>query len=300
MVAFDNVSKRFGSFAAVDHISFAIKEGEVVGFVGANGAGKTTAISMLLGFLTASEGEVRIDGQRVTPANAHRFHGGIGYAAGDMQLPPQLTGRQYLKFVLSQAAGDHQARYEDLQQRFTPQLDKKISELSRGNKQKIALVAAFVTEPKMLVLDEPTSGLDPGMQEVFLSSIREYRKQGGTVFMSSHYLGEITDVCSRVLLMKNGRILEDIATDELLKMNGKVVRIMTGDGTIRPPKAAEEVEMSRQGTSTTLSFVFKGAPGDLQRWLAGVKLLEDLEVSEYNLEGAFRSLYETEVRGKRQ
>lgn len=296
MIVFDGVSKRFGSLVAVEDMTFSIQKGEVVGFVGANGAGKTTAIGMLLGFLSSTRGQIRINNQLVTTANAHRFHDKIGYAAGDMELPAHLTGRQYLQFVLHQARGDHQARYEELQRRFSPQLDKKIANLSRGNKQKIALVAAFVTEPELLVLDEPTSGLDPGMQEVFLKSILEYRHSGGTVFMSSHYLSEVTDVCSRVLMMKSGRLIEDISTTELLKAGGKTVRIVSADRGVKPPKGAENVEIARRGEAVELTFVFKDSPGSLQRWLASVKQLRDIEITEFSLEGAFHSLYEPESK----
>lgn len=296
IVAFKNVSKQFDSFVAVEKMTFAIEKGEVVGFVGANGAGKTTTISMLLGFLSPSEGQININGQQVTTRNAHSFHSAIGYAAGDMELPGHLTGKQYLEFVLYQSKGDHQTQYKNLQQRFSPELDKKIADLSRGNKQKIALVAALVVEPEMLILDEPTSGLDPRMQEVFLDTIREYQKQGGTVLMSSHYLSEITDVCSRILLIKNGRLLEDVATNDLLKMNGKTVRVVTGRDTIKPPKGAEEIQVTKEGKQTKLSFVFKGKVSDLQAWLGMVGILTDIEITEYNLEGAFRSLYETEAK----
>ncbi len=289
-----SVTKRFGKFSAVKDMSISVPVGQIVGFVGANGAGKTTAISMMLGFLRATEGSIELFGSSILPANSHKSHRQIGYAAGDMELPGQLTGKQYLTFLRSQRKGSTDEQYDELLRRFSPQLTKKIHTLSRGNKQKIALVAAFLGEPDLVVLDEPTSGLDPVMQETFLSIVREYREKGKTVFMSSHYLQEVMDVCDRVILMSNGRVVEDMLTSELLKMGGKHVRVQTGYKATKPPKGAESIEKTDIETGIALQFVYKADMGELQRWLAAVKQLQDIEVSEYNLENAFKSLYEAE------
>lgn len=287
-------TKNFGSTVALNQISFKVTKGEIVGFVGANGAGKTTTISTILGFIGVTSGSVELFGETVLPASAHKLHDRIGYAAGDMELPPKLTGHQYLSFVLSQSKADHKERYEDLCKRFKPQLEKKIGDLSRGNKQKVALIAALVTDPELLILDEPTSGLDPVMQDVFLQLVRETQLAGKTVFMSSHYLNEVADVCSRVILMRNGVIIEDISAKELLEKSGKFVRIETGYKATRPPKEATEVTAKEARGVTTLSFIFKGEAAEIQRWIASVKQLQDVEITEYNLEGAFKSMYESE------
>lgn len=280
---------------AVDNVTLTVMPGEVVGFVGANGAGKTTTISMLLGFLNASRGEVTLFGSAVRPSNAHVSHRRIGYASGDMELPSQLTGRQYLGFLRHQSSSGSDELYESLLQRFTPQLDKKIHALSRGNKQKIALTAAFLNDPDLILLDEPTSGLDPVMQETFLDMIRDCQKQGKTVFMSSHYLQEVMEVCDRVVLMSNGRMMQDIQTFQLSAQGGKQVHITTGYRSTKPPQHAQSVETELQNDMLTLRFVYKGDMGELQRWLAAVKQLQDVEISEYDLEEAFKSLYQPEV-----
>ena len=290
-----SVTKRFGRFKAVHDVSFVVPEGQIVGFVGANGAGKTTTINMLMGFIAQSEGDIRVLGQVVTPQRAHRIHRRVGYAAGDMELPGGLTGEQYLDFLLSQSKGDHTDTTAMLLKRFKPQLDKKIRSLSRGNKQKIALVAAFAADPDVIILDEPTSGLDPVMQETFLEYIRELKAAGKTVFMSSHYLQEVMEVCDRVMLMSHGRIVSDLTKEELLKRSGKHVTVRSGYAHTKPPRDAESVETINKDGLYTVSFVYKGEIEQLQRWLAGVKKLQDVEVSEYNLEGAFSSLYEAET-----
>jgi len=296
VIQLKHVTKQWGSLAALNDVSFKVQSGEIVGFVGANGAGKTTTISAILGFIGATVGTVELFGEKVEPQSAHKLHNRIGYAAGDMELPAKLTARQYFSFLLHQSDGDYADQYKELVQRFKPELGKKIGTLSRGNKQKIALIAAFMTDPDVVILDEPTSGLDPVMQEAFLGLVRDLRARGKTIFMSSHYLTEVADVCSRVLLMREGVIIQDVSAQQLLKRSGKQVHIVTGYKAIRPPKGASEVKTTTKGTKTTLSFVYNGPADELQPWIASVKQLLDIEITEYNLEGAFKSLYESEEK----
>ena len=268
VISLNAVSKAFDTVMAVETASFEVQRGDVVGFVGANGAGKTTTISMIMGFLGVTSGEVQVFGQAVSTAKSYKAHERIGYASGDMELPAQLTAEQYFRFLLAQYDGDHHKTYKKLVKLFAPQLDKKIHSLSRGNKQKIALIAAFMTDPELIVLDEPTSGLDPHMQEVFLDLVRERSKAGMTIFMSSHYLQEVADVCDRVVLMKDGNIVQDIETKELLASGGKRVTIRTGYKSTMPPKDAESIEHSEEDGLYGLSFVHRGdvqAATDLAR-----------------------------------
>jgi ABC-2 type transport system ATP-binding protein len=291
VISISNVSKKFGRFKAVNDISITIHAGEVVGFVGVNGAGKTTTINMLLGFTSPTHGEIKLFGQKVHPSNAHKSHRNIGYVAGDMELPGRMTGRQYVDFVLSQSDGDHTERYEQLIKAFSPQLDKKIRTLSRGNKQKIALVAAFVTEPSLVILDEPSSGLDPIMQEAFLDLVREEREKGTTVFMSSHYLQEVGEVCSRVMLMKNGALVKDLSSKEIEATSGKHVRVVTKRKVLEPKTRSSDVMRENDDDKHTLTFVYDGPTNLLQKWLSGVVGLIDFDISERTLEAAFRGLY---------
>lgn len=287
-----NITKKFEDFSALSDVSFSVMQGEVVGFVGANGAGKTTTISTILGFISPSAGEVQLFGRPVQAPYAHKTHAKIGYAAGDMTMPERLTGRQFLQFVAHQSARkDIADSLKILEKKFQPQLDKKIATLSRGNKQKIALIAAFMGEPELIILDEPTSGLDPVMQEVFLDLVRGARTRGATVFMSSHYLNEVADVCSRVILMRNGKIVKDVATSELLEQSGKTVRVVTGYGRTLPPKGVSDLLVEKDGDDTIISFVSRLEAKELQLWLASIKQLKDVEVTEYNLAGAFEQMY---------
>jgi len=291
-----SVSKNFGKTKALQNVSFTVSSGEIVGFVGANGAGKSTTIGSILGFIAPSHGEIHVFGQKVLVSNAHKSHARIGYAAGDMEMPKRLTGNQYLRFVRSQTKQHDDALFKDLCNRFKPQLDKKIGDLSRGNKQKIALIGVFINDPQLVILDEPTSGLDPVMQDVFLDLIRDCQKNGTTVFMSSHYLNEVADVCSRVILMRSGEIIEDVSAKELLEKGGKTVRIvMAGQGDTLP-SGATDVQYSKDGEKHVITFSYKGDPKKLIRWISSLTKLYDVEVTEYNLENAFQSMYANEEK----
>lgn len=296
IIAVTNVTKQFSDLLAVNNISFSVKKGEVVGFVGANGAGKTTTINLLLGFTTASEGEVQILGETVTPAKAHLQHRRIGYASGDMELPQNLTAKQYLGLLQSQnRRKNSKTRLAALTEKFQPVLDKPMHQLSRGNKQKIALIVALLPEPDLIILDEPTSGLDPIMQEVFLGCIREEAQKGTTIFMSSHYLNEVADVCSRVILMRGGKIVSDRPAKELFASSGKTVSVVTGYARTTTPRGAVAIKKTKLPDGLLrLSFEWRSDPAKLQQWVAGVKQLQDIEITEYNLDAAFKGMYDGE------
>lgn len=291
----ENLSKHFGSFKAVDTLNVSVARGEVVGFVGPNGAGKTTTINMILGFTRPTTGSVTVLKQTVSTEGAHRQHREMGYASGDMELPARLTGRQYLQLIAGIRGDTFEKRLIELSKRFAPQLDKQIHTLSRGNKQKIALIGAFIASPKLVVLDEPTSGLDPIMQERFMELIREEQQRGTTIFMSSHYLGEIAELCSRILLMQHGKIIEDVAANELLSRGGRMVTVVTSHKRTVAPKGAEHVIKETVDGMLRLQFAWKHEAPPLQVWLAGVKGLVDLEISEYSLESAFQKMYKDET-----
>ncbi len=295
IISVANMTKQFGSLKAVDDASFEVAKGEVVGFVGANGAGKSTTINAMLGFITPTAGKIMLFNQLVSTNSAHIQHARLGYAAGDMELPGTLTGKQYLSFLMHQYGKDVSKRLIELEKILKPQLDKKIGTLSRGNKQKVALIAAFMTKPELVILDEPTSGLDPIMQEVFIELVREEAARGTTIFMSSHYLTEVADVCSRVILMRQGKIIEDLSSDQLLAASGKKVSLITGYKRTQPPKGAlDTIKETDANGNISLEFIWKQPPNELQQWLAGVKQLIDIEITEDSLDGVFKEMYATE------
>lgn len=294
VIQVDHATKRFGDFAAADDVSFSVKAGEIVGFVGENGAGKTTTINMLLGFTSPTRGNIELFGKPVRPSTAHKSHRKIGYASGDMALPEQMTGEQYIRFVLDQSAGDHAKRYDELVAAFKPQLGKKIATLSRGNRQKIALVAAFVTEPELVIFDEPTSGLDPVMQDVFLDAVRDMSARGATVLMSSHYLQEVAEVCTRVLLMKRGRIMENLSAEQLASRGGKVVAVLTKKAVVPPKQNVVDLTNKQDENGHETSFGFTGDPSQLAKWIGGLSGVIDISVTDRTLEQEFRNVYGSE------
>lgn len=294
IVEIKNLSKIYGTTTAVDSASFTVKKGEVVGFVGLNGAGKSTTINMLLGFQKPTSGEVLLFGEKVTLPNAFKSHHKIGYATGDMTLFDTMTGSQYLRFIAKMHKQPPETEtYKKLIHKFSPQLDKKLSTLSRGNRQKIALIGAFMTKPDLIILDEPSSGLDPLMQQHFIELVHQASQDGATIVMSSHYLNEVVDVCSRILLIKNGKIVKDVSQAELIASAGKLVCVATKEK-VKTPKNAENVERSKDDAGHILQFVFKGKIVQLQEWLNTLSYLQDVEINDYSAEAAFADLYKDE------
>lgn len=289
VIEFTNVTKRFKKFTAVDNISLQVNQGEIIGFVGPNGAGKTTTISMLLGFLGASDGSIRLHNTEVLPARAHNQHRTLGYAAGDMALFDNLTGAQYLAYFANQY-GSKEAQAV-LVEALTPKLTVPLKQLSRGNKQKIAIIAALQHQPEVIVLDEPTSGLDPLMQKVFLELILAEKARGATVFMSSHILTEVSEVSDRVIFMREGKIIIDQSMAEVRGKQGKEVTIsgikrLSQDAL---PKGSTDISYD----ASSLSFRFSGEPKMLASWLAKQKYA-DFTVETLTLDKLFEHLYESE------
>lgn len=201
------LSKRYGTSDAVKDLDLDVAPGEVVGYLGPNGAGKTTTIRMLLGLVTPTSGRAEIFGydcQR-QPVAAHRR---LAYVAGEAKLWPSLTGAETLH-LLARVQGRVDAGYqEELVARFGVDPSKKVRALSKGNRQKLILIAALMTRPDLLVLDEPTSGLDPLMEQAFRDCIHEAKDRGQAVLLSSHILMEVEALCDRVAILRAGRLVE--------------------------------------------------------------------------------------------
>ena len=202
-LSFDHVSKKYGSSRGVQKLNFKVDQGEVFGFLGPNGAGKTTTIRMILDFIHTTQGSIKVLGLD-SHNEAVAIHKRVGYLSGDMEMDRRLTGRQYLEFVANVRGNVAWSEVQKLVDRLECQTDKKIAYLSRGNKQKIGLVAALMHNPDLLILDEPTSGLDPLIQAEFQKIIREHRAQGKTAFISSHVMSEVEEVCDHIGFIREG------------------------------------------------------------------------------------------------
>jgi ABC-2 type transport system ATP-binding protein len=206
--------KDFGSFRALDGLDLEVQQGEVHGFLGPNGAGKSTTIRILLGMLRGTSGSVRLLGGDPW-RDATTLHKRLAYVPGDVNLWPQLSGGEVIDLLGRLRGGVDERRRDELVQRFGLDLTKKGRAYSKGNRQKVVLVAALASDVELLVLDEPTSGLDPLMAEVFREVVDEERDSGRSVLLSSHVLAEVEALCDRVSIIRDGRNVETGSLAEL-------------------------------------------------------------------------------------
>ncbi len=197
-----------GTAPAVNDLSIEVYGGEVYGFLGPNGAGKSTTIRMLLNFIQPTSGSASIKGYDVVK-DSLEIRKSIGYLSGDFAIYPKMTGRQFLQYMCDLQSIDFGQNITQLARRLNANLDKKLSELSRGNRQKIGLIQAFMHQPAIIILDEPTSGLDPLVQETFHELTQEAKNRGACVFMSSHVLGEVQKICDRVGIIREGKLVSE-------------------------------------------------------------------------------------------
>jgi len=210
------LQKTFGRFRALDGLDLAVQPGEVHGFLGPNGAGKSTTLRILLGLMRPSGGTARLFGEdpwRCAP----RLHRRLAYVPGDVSPWPNLSGGETIDLLLRMRGVSGTGRKAELLQRFHLDPTKKGRAYSKGNRQKVALVAAFAVPTELLILDEPTSGLDPLMEQVFDECVAEHKAAGGTVLLSSHILSEVERLADRVTIIRDGRTVETGTLAELRK-----------------------------------------------------------------------------------
>ncbi len=216
--------KRYGRRApfALQNLDLSVERGQVFGFLGPNGAGKTTTIRLLLDLIRPTAGQIRIFGldQR---AKSLEIHKRVGYLPGELPFSGRDTVHDLLTFLANLRGGMYTRHIRALAERFDLDLTKPIRTLSKGNKQKLAIVQAFMHEPELLILDEPSSGLDPLLQREFLELVREVRAEGQTVFMSSHILGEVEEVADRIGILREGRL---VAVEDVNVLRQRMVRRM--------------------------------------------------------------------------
>ncbi|MBU1142764.1 MAG: ABC transporter ATP-binding protein [Firmicutes bacterium] len=224
MITIENLTKSYGIDKGVFNLTFTVNKGEIFGFIGPNGAGKTTTIRHLLGFIHPDEGKCSIMGMD-TISFAPKIQESLGYLPGEIAFFDHMTGLEFLRLLLSMRNIKDETRMHELILMLELDTSAKIRKMSKGMKQKLGLVAAFMHNPEILILDEPTSGLDPLMQNKFIKLILEEKKRGKTILMSSHSFEEIERTCDRAGIIKNGRLvaLENIKT---LKENQRKIYII--------------------------------------------------------------------------
>lgn len=294
-ISLQKLTKRYGSSRGVNDITLKVEKGEVFGFLGPNGAGKTTTIRMLMDFIRPSSGAAKILGLdcQGEPTQIHRR---VGFLAGDMEMDPRLTGRQYLEYVSNLRGGVPWSKTQLLIDRLQCETDRKIRKLSRGNKQKIALVSALMGDPDLLILDEPTSGLDPIMQSEFNTIIREHRAKGKTAFISSHDLSEVQQICDRIGFIREGKL---IAVQPLKELTRQALKKVSLTLTTKPNRQTfEKIKFVSNVTveGKTVHLQLHGNVMPLLKTLSSQKI-KDLSIEDANLEDIFMSLYEDKETG---
>lgn len=287
-----NLSKRFGKFTALNDINLKVAEGEVFGYIGPNGAGKTTTIRVLLGILQASEGTAKVFGMDAWK-DAVEIHKRLAYVPGDVNLWPNLTGGEVIDLFVSLRGKHDKKRRKELLEAFDLDPSKKCRTYSKGNRQKVALVAALASDADLYILDEPTSGLDPLMEQVFQAAVLDLKKQGKGIFLSSHIMSEVEKLCDRISIIKEGTIVETGTLDEMRHLTRMSMTIKTET----PIKGLEKVkgvyEITEHQGGTTFQ-VDSDAVGEVVSFIGkfGVKklestppTLEDLFMRHYNTAG---------------
>lgn len=222
----NNISKKFGNFTALNGIDLELNKGDIHGFIGPNGAGKTTTIRILLGIIKASAGESKVFGMD-SWKDSVEIHKNLAYVPGDVNLWPNLTGGEVIDLFVKLRGSYNKTRRNELIERFQLDPSKKCRTYSKGNRQKVALIAAFASDVDLYILDEPTSGLDPLMEKVFQEYIFEAKEAGKSVLLSSHILSEVDQLCNKVSIIRQGEIIESGSLDELRHLTRTSITLQT-------------------------------------------------------------------------
>lgn len=289
-----NLTKRFGRKAAVDDVSLELREGEVFGFLGPNGAGKSTTIRLVMDFLRPTDGWVELLGGQSFEERTAR-HDQVGYLAGDIALYEDITGRALLRFLARTGRAVDWRYVDELARRFDAALDRPLRQLSKGNRQKIGLIQAFMHRPKLLILDEPTSGLDPLMKQVFYDLVSEVSEAGATVFVSSHDLMEVQKICHRVGFIREGKLIsiEDMAAMNNLSAHRFVTTFAKKPSLTAAKKVKSIAHIERRGDE--YEFTIKGEVAEFVKFISAYQP-KTLHESELELEEIFMRYYETGER----
>ena len=262
----EGLTKRYGETLALDGLDLSIEPGEVYGYLGPNGAGKTTTIRLLLGIHRPTRGRAALFGLDAwaDPVEAHRR---VAYVSGEPFLWPGMTGAETVEFLARLHGGTDRAYRDELVRRFDLDTKKKVRALSKGNRQKVQLVAALATRADLLMLDEPTSGLDPLMEMAFRECIREAKERGQAVFLSSHILSEVEALCDRVGILREGRLVDQGTLAELRHLSTQTVEVTFSDRVPQLPPLPG-VQVNPAGPNA-LRFEVSGSVGPVINALAG-------------------------------
>jgi ABC-2 type transport system ATP-binding protein len=293
VIVIDTLHKSYGKIQAVKGISMRVERGEIFGFLGPNGAGKTTTIRCMLDVIRPTSGTLRVlglDAQR----DKMELHRHIGYLPGDVRLPGQMTGKQIINYF-SRLQGRQPVLLDDLVARFDVEIKRPLKGYSKGMRQKIGIVLAFMCDPDVLILDEPTSGLDPLLQKIFNEFLLEEQARGKTIFMSSHIMSDVEKICQRVAVIRKGELVTVEAVEALREKAGQQITVEFGN-------AVSEQELARipgvsmlTKTNGSYHFNISGSMDPLIKALSQHEVIR-LNSQEAPLEEVFLKFYEEPAR----
>ena len=284
----NNLCKSYGKSRGIIDVNLKIKEGEIFGFVGPNGAGKSTTIRTLLNFIFPTSGSARILGKDMVKESSE-IKKYIGYVPSEVKFYDEVKVKDIIKYSASFYNNVNKEEIDKLYKILDVDVNKKMSELSLGNKKKVAIVQALIHKPKLLILDEPTNGLDPLIQKKLFELLEEARKNGTTVFLSSHNLVEVESLCDRVAVIKDGKIIDTIVIEKLAKKLG--LRIVIKSNEINEDKINEINGQVISKEKNEFIFHYNNGVDALVKELSKYKI-EKLLISEHTLEDSFMNYYE--------
>ena len=272
IIEIQNLTKNYGKHRGVNNVSFEVNKGEIYGFLGPNGAGKSTTIRAMLGMIKYDKGDISICGYDAVKDHEQILKN-VGYMPSEAWFYPGMKVKEIIKLAADVRKTDCKEEAKRLCEELQVNVDRKISDLSLGNRKKVSIVCAMQHKPKLFIFDEPTSGLDPLMQNTFFSLIKGYVNEGATCFLSTHVLSEVRNYCDRVAIMKEGNLIVTDTVDNLTKNSSK------------------RIKMIRDGEK--LDFLYKDDLNNLYKELEGHNI-EDILIEEPSIEDIFMHYYESE------
>ncbi|MCL5282519.1 MAG: ABC transporter ATP-binding protein [Planctomycetes bacterium] len=290
-IEIESLTKWYGRTRGVEDVTFAIEPGEIFGYLGPNGSGKTTTIRCLMGLLRPSRGAVRVLGERVVPGQGTQ-HARIGYLPGDFRIWGRARAQRSLGLLAALGSDGSLSRRKELAARLELNLDRAVGDLSKGNRQKVALIAAFQHRPDVLVLDEPTAGLDPLMRQAALDLIQEAAAGGAAVLLSSHDLSEVSAVGSRAAILREGRLVEMAPIAQIIEEGEHRLKIWFRDGVLLPDVPIPQLPGVRivEQEPGMLHVAYQGAADAILKWAAQFPV-DRVATPQTSLEEAFIQYY---------
>lgn len=282
------LTKDYGNNRGIFDVSLSVKKGEVFGFLGPNGAGKSTTIRHLMGFIQADQGSCQINGLDCLRDHA-RIQQALGYLPGEIAFMDDMTGIEFIKFMAKMKGMTDLTKAYELMERFELNPQGKIKKMSKGMKQKIGIICAFMHDPELLILDEPSSGLDPLMQNRFIELVLEEKQRGKTIFMSSHIFEEIERTCDRTAMIKDGRLISIEELQTLKASKHKTYQITFATQELAEQFMDEGVEC-KQVESTVIKVVPRNNLNYLLATLSRYDII-DLDITKPTLEELFLHFY---------